>query len=263
MDVQSISDESPFVISTDKGTTRCESLVVATGGLSIPQMGATGFGYDIAAQFNHPVVSCQPALAPFTVDKSTREQLSDLSGVSTPIEVSCNNMTFREAMLFTHRGLSGPAMLQINSYWRPGMSLHVNLLPDHNLQALLDQWRTDSPKTQLRTCLSSLLPKRLVKHWLTDTPFDTSIGQLPRNRDSALCELFHNWTFVPAGDEGFKKAEVTRGGVDTNHVSSKTFESTLQPGLFFVGEVLDVTGWLGGFNFQWAWASGYCAGLAV
>ena len=262
-EVKAISPGPPFTVDTNMGTVRCDSLVVATGGLSIPQMGASGFGYDIATQFKHNVVPCHPALAPFTVDKTTRERFSGLSGISTPVEVSCNQASFREAMLFTHRGLSGPAMLQINSYWRPGQSITINLLPDTDIHHCLAEWRAESPKMQLRTCLSTLLPKRFVKAWLENTPFDTAVGQLPRQKDQELHDLFHHWVFTPAGDEGYKKAEVTRGGVDTTQISSKTFESQLQPGLFFVGEVLDVTGWLGGFNFQWAWASGYCAGLAV
>ncbi len=258
--VTHIEKSDHFTLSTELGEVQAHSLVIATGGLSIPQMGSTSFGYDVAKQFGHTLTPCAPALAPFTLTPTDRETYTTLSGISTPVAVSCNGQTFREALLFTHRGLSGPAMLQINSYWRPGQSIEIDLLPEHTLSTLIAEWKPEQPKAQIRTLLSHHLPKRLVRLWIENSEYDKAINQVTPSDIEALSALFHHWILKPAGDEGYAKAEVTRGGVNTNELSSKTLESNTTAGLYFVGEVVDVTGWLGGFNFQWAWASGYCAG---
>jgi predicted Rossmann fold flavoprotein len=259
--VKEVSKHNGFEVLTSMGTFTAESLVIATGGLSIPKMGATDFGYSVATQFGHSLVTPQPALAPFTLSKQDKERLDGLSGVSARVTVTCGKHRFTESMLFTHRGLSGPAMLQINSYWRHGNSLEINLLPEQNISEMIMDWKTSQPKASVKKLLLEHLPKRLVYTLLDEALLEKNMNQLSQPMMKELDAVLHHWNIIPAGDEGYAKAEVTRGGVNTNELSSKTMESTLVPGLYFIGEVVDVTGWLGGFNFQWAWASGYCAGL--
>ena len=254
-----------FSINTRLGTVRCAKLVVATGGLSIPSMGASGFGYELARQFGHTIKPTRAGLVPLTLSGKPLEQHQDLSGLSLSIEASCGSASFSNQMLFTHRGLSGPALLQISSYWEPGKPLQIDLLPGEDALALLQAARRDRPNVELRTALTSHLPKRLAQK-LVDTLFKTFDGKpLRQLRDAELAQIaaqLTSWPIAPNGTEGYRTAEVTLGGVDTDEVSSSTMESKLQPGLYFVGEVVDVTGWLGGYNFQWAWASAKAAAQA-
>ena len=251
-------------LSTSTGRVAAPSLVVATGGLSIPTMGATGFGYQVAGQFGLKVERRDASLVPFTLSGDLLALAQSLAGVAVPVSVSSGDARFREAMLFTHKGLSGPAMLQISNYWQPGESIEVDFLPDVAIADCLAQWRTEGRKGELKNALAQLLPKRFVQAWLEHHPSVRSLGSatlanLSKADTEALGQVLHRWTLVPAGTEGYRTAEVTRGGVSTDEVSSKTFEAKSVPGLYFIGEVLDVTGWLGGYNFQWAWASGHCA----
>lgn len=260
--------EARFQLTLDSGPVLCHSLVVATGGLSIPTMGATGFGYELAEQFGLGVTTREAALVPFTLKGRWLRLAQELAGVALPVRVSCQGQSFVEAMLFTHRGLSGPAILQISNYWRAGEPIEVDLLPEKSVRELLDEWRAGGAKAGLKTLLSRHLPSRLVAAWLQVHPelyplVDKPVSQYRTSELEALAHAFEQWRCVPSGTEGYRTAEVTRGGVDTKEVSSKTFEAVSVPGLYFVGEVLDVTGWLGGYNFQWAWASGYCAGQYV
>jgi predicted Rossmann fold flavoprotein len=261
--IASVSKDAHFCVETEQGSFESESLVVATGGLSIPKMGATAFGHNLGRQFGLSVVDCQPALVPFTFAPADLERYGDLSGVSTPVAVSCGRTTFREAMLFTHKGLSGPAMLQISSYWKPGDTLTVDLLPDLDLLATIAEWHAERPAAEFKTLLSTHLPARLVQRLLDLHLPNRLVRQLNERDRTTACELFHRWQVRPGGSEGYRKAEVTLGGIDTDELSSKTFEARRVPGLYFIGEVVDVTGWLGGYNFQWAWASGHCAGQYV
>lgn len=257
-----------FRVQTNLGVFSTRSLVVATGGLSIPSMGATDFGYRLAAQFGLRVTACQPSLVPLTLPKKWQGLAENISGVSLPVSVTCQQQSFSEDLLFTHTGLSGPAILQISNYWDYGAPIEIDFLPQQPIEALLAQWRTQGEKATLKNLLARVLPKRFITEWLMQLPGLAALAhctphecnQVQRRR---LQEALHAWTVVPAGTAGYQVAEVTRGGVDTAAVSSKTFEVKTVPGLYFVGEVLDVTGWLGGYNFQWAWASGYCAGQAV
>jgi len=237
-----------FLVKTDSEEFRADSVVIATGGLSVPKTGATSFGYDIARQFGLAVRSCRPALVPLLCD-----QLPELAGVSLPVVVHAGSAAFSEKMLFTHRGLSGPAILQASSYWEPGTELEIDLLPGIDLVSLLRERRAD-----VRPILHSLLPQRFAKQWFPETT-----GPLSDRQIHSLSEALHGWRVRPTGTEGYAKAEVTAGGVDTAELSSQTMEAKKVPGLFFIGEVVDVTGHLGGFNFQWAWASGYAAGQAA
>ncbi len=259
-----------FMLKTSLGNVSSESVVVATGGLSFPTMGATGIGYELAEQFGHQLVERRPALVPFTMPKAWLQQFSELSGVSADVIVSCKGQSFRENLLITHRGISGPAILQISSYWQQNDPVTVNWLPGRNIEAWLQTALKERPKAEFRTILSESLTKRLAQALCESETLNrlTGSGHKPMNQfnDNELEQLAYTletWVLKPSGTEGYKKAEVTLGGVATDHISSKTFESQHQKGLFFIGEVLDVTGHLGGFNFQWAWASGYCAGLYV
>jgi len=257
--VEQIARENGFTVRAGEREFQSESMVVATGGLSIPKMGATAFGYDLARQFGVKIVETRPALVPFTLSKEDCERLCDLAGVSAEVTASCAGESFREKMLITHRGLSGPAILQISSYWRPGAEITMDLAPERVLtDALRDATaRRDLPA--LRSALRAALPQRLADRWLDlHSPAGFSNRALDEFEQSA-----HQWQITPAGTEGYAKAEVTAGGVDTNELSAKTMECRKVPGLYFIGEVVDVTGHLGGFNFQWAWASGFCAGQAV
>jgi len=252
-----------ILVSTSQGTFVCRSLVVATGGLSIPTMGATGFGYDIAKQVGHEILPTRASLVPITVQPDRKAQLSELSGIACDIAASAGGMTFQEPMLFTHRGVSGPSILQITNFWQPGEELSINIAPDMSLDDLLGV-RQNTPKKSFESVLSNTLPKRLVElvkkefAWLNERSAQTSNQQI-----ESLHRYLTDFAISPNGTEGYRTAEVTLGGVNTSEVSSKTFESQKQKGLYFIGEVLDVTGWLGGYNFQWAWASGYCAGQYV
>jgi hypothetical protein len=261
--ITSVQKNNVFDVQTDKGLFQADSLVVASGGLSVPKTGATPFGLKLAEQFGLNIIPTVAGLAPFTFTGNEKEALKSLAGISLDVSVCCRNKAFREAMLFTHRGLSGPAMLQISSYWQPGDELDIDLLPDCNIKTFLTEKRQSRPQAQLSTVLSERLPKRLVQ-LLTETQFeDGRMQQLNEKQIEQIANQLHHWRLKPNGTEGYRTAEVTVGGVDTNELSSKTMQSKKVPGLYFIGEVVDVTGHLGGFNFQWAWSSGYTAGLAV
>lgn len=256
------SQDDGFLVSTPNITYHCDSLVVATGGLSFPRLGATDYGFNLAEQFDIPLTAIYPALVPFTMSAQWREKHEHLSGLSMPARVQCTDVIFEENILFTHKGFSGPAILQISSYWQAGQSIVIDLLPSHNLKETLNQ--ASSPKLMAKNTLPPHLPKRFINHLCSDYPqLDKTLAELSNQDIDTLHNAIHQYTFTPAGTEGYKKAEVTLGGVDTNSLSSKTMASLSHPNLFFIGEVVDVTGHLGGFNFQWAWASGYCAGQYV
>lgn len=252
-----------YAVQTTQGEVTGASLVVATGGLSIPRMGATGFGYALARQFGHTVLPTRAGLVPLTFSGTHLDRLADLAGVSLPVESRCAGQRFRGGLLFTHRGLSGPAILQISSYWQPGADLRLNLLPDHDAAAWLQDAQRQRPAAQLKTVLAEVLPRRVAERVC-----DIRFASLPlrQYRPAQLREIadaLADWPLTPSGSEGYRTAEVTLGGVDTRELSSASMESDRSPGLYFVGEVLDVTGHLGGYNFQWAWASGVAAGQAV
>ncbi|SFN85838.1 NAD(P)/FAD-dependent oxidoreductase [Nitrosospira briensis] len=253
-----------FMLETDRGTLSAETLVIATGGLSIPQIGASSFGYRIAEQFKLSVTPVRPALVPLIFGSEHPAGFSTLSGISIDAVVSCNGGRFRENLLITHRGLSGPAILQISSYWRPGILLHIDLLPDIDAASWLSDHRHGSAR--LPSLLAQHLPRRFAEAWTQAIVGERS--EVPMNRYShkdleQIATQLHDWKIIPDGTAGYKKAEVTLGGIDTRELSSKTMEAKKVPGLYFIGEVIDVTGHLGGFNFQWAWASGYAAGQFV
>ena len=254
---------SQHQLSTTAGTFTTRSLVIATGGLSFPKLGVTPFGCEIAQQFGVKLVPVRPGLVPLTWSPSDREQFAELSGIAFDCVVSLRPdvPSFREAVLFTHRGLSGPAILQISNYWRAGETVRLNLLPDHSAADLFAANRSGG--RDVKTSLRRVLPERFVQAWCARHAPAKPIAQLSRAELEALSQNLHAWEITPAGDEGYPKAEVTVGGVDTRELSSKTLECRKAPGLFFIGEVVDVTGWLGGYNFQWAWASGHAAGQAV
>ena len=239
-----------FTVETGGGAFTAPALVLATGGLSIPKMGATGFSYEIAKKFGLKVIAPRAALVPLKAKPEELEFYKNLSGVSLPAIALCGTASFQESILFTHRGLSGPAILQISSYWREGQSISLDLAPGIDTLKFLKERKHARPKAELKTILAELLPQRLAQA--------ISPADLP-----SLAAKLKNWTMTPDGSEGFAKAEVTAGGIDTNGLSSKTMEAKAVPGLFAIGEAVDVTGWLGGYNFQWAWASGWCAGQAV
>jgi len=249
-----------FEIQTACETYQTENLVIATGGLSMPALGASPFGYKIAEQFSIPVIAPRASLVPFTWKESDKS-FASLSGIALPVTVSNERISFSNQMLFTHRGLSGPAILQISNYWQMGEAVEIDLLPAENILDILQELRQSSPKLQLKTALSRNLPKKLVELWFEQNLLkDQVIAQLSKTELQHLDQFIHHWQFIPNGTEGYRTAEVTMGGVDTDHISSKTMEVKTISGLYFIGEVLDVTGWLGGYNFQWAWSSAYaCA----
>lgn len=252
-----------FALATTQGAVGARSVVVATGGLSIPAMGASGFGYELARRFGHRVLTTRAALVPLTLSGKHLDHYRDLSGVALPVESACNNRRFRAGMLITHRGLSGPAILQISLYWQPGDDLRVNLLPNIDAFDCLTAQQHERPAAELKTVLADLLPKRLAQR-LCELWFDSRpMGQYRSAELRAIAGQLHSWPIVASGTEGYRTAEVTLGGVDTDELSSTTMESRKIPGLYFIGEVVDVTGHLGGFNFQWAWASGHAAGQVV
>lgn len=273
-EITQVSFEGSYQLQTSEGEIKAESVVVASGGLSVPTLGGSDFGYQLAEQFGHTLVPLRPALVPFTFTDGFKLLSEKLSGVSVrarihtevDTKVGANEQSFLENILFTHRGLSGPAVLQISSYWREGLSVTVDLLPETNCQVFLTEQKQQQPKSMLRTVLSQLLPKKLVLEletmWWPEQA-EKPLAELPELLLSGIADKIHGWKLKPSGTEGYRTAEVTLGGVDTNAVSSKTMESLKQPSLYFVGEVLDVTGHLGGFNFQWAWASGFAAGQVV
>jgi predicted Rossmann fold flavoprotein len=257
--IEEVLKTTEFVVRTGEMEFYAPVLVVATGGLSIPKMGATALGYDLARQFGLAIVEPRPALVPFVFDPADRGQYCDLAGVSADVAVFCGNQQFREKMLITHRGLSGPAILQISSYWKPGEAVAIDLAPGSDATAALREPKAARNVAAMKSALHDFLPSRLANRWLDLHPPSAWTN-------SGLAELeraVHGWTVIPAGTEGYAKAEVTAGGVDTDELSAKTMESRKVPGLFFIGEVVDVTGHLGGFNFQWAWASGACTGRAL
>jgi hypothetical protein len=257
--IQEVLKTTEFVVRAGEIEFRAPVLVIATGGLSVPKMGATDFGYALARQFRLAIREPQPALVPFTFDDKDRGRYCDLAGVSADVAVSCHGQRFRERMLITHRGLSGPAILQISSYWKPGQSVVIDLAPGSHVTAPLRESKTPRNIFAMRSALHNFLPQRFANRWM-----DLHTPATWTNSDLAKLEcLVHEWLVIPAGTEGYAKAEVTAGGVDTNELSAKTMESRKVSGLFFIGEVVDVTGHLGGFNFQWAWASGACAGRAL
>ncbi len=242
-----------FTVATDHGDFFAASVVLATGGLSIPKMGATGFAHEVARHFKLRVTDTRPALVPLTLP------VPEISGVALDVEARCGRARFREALLFTHRGLSGPEILQVSSYWKPGQEIVVDLLPDLDAASFLKERKRTRPKAELRTILAEIMPQRLAQSLAPE-------GIMANQRDRDLDALTHRlklWTFVPNGTEGYAKAEVTLGGIDTDGLSSKTMEAKKVPGLFAIGEAVDVTGWLGGYNFQWAWSSGWVAGEAA
>ena len=241
----------------------CASLVIATGGKSIPKMGATGFGYDIARQFGVAVTETRPALVPLTFEAGLLQRLSPLAGVALPCRVSSGKARFEEAMLFTHRGLSGPAILQISSYWREGEEIQVDMAPGQDLYALLRQARAERGRQSVHTVLGHTLPKRLAQLIAETEGASGNIADMSDARLRAIAQAANAWRVKPVGSEGYRTAEVTLGGVDTRDLDSRTMATKAAPGLYFVGEVVDVTGWLGGYNFQWAWASGWCAGQSA
>ena len=249
---------------------RCESLVVATGGLSIPTMGASGLGYELAQQFGHSLITTDASLVPFTFTDKTGELIRTLAGISIPVIASNDRISFKLPLLFTHRGLSGPAMLQLSNYWKTGETISINLLPNIDMTALLLAHKKSHPRQLIRTVLAdytdNALPKKLLAALQTTFWDDIKDKELANIKDERLIELgetLNGWQLKPSGTEGYRTAEVTRGGIKTDEVSSKTMQSNYQDGLYFIGEVLDVTGWLGGYNFQWAWASGFVCGEIV
>lgn len=249
-----------FVLSLTGGTVVCQSLVVACGGKSIPKMGATGFGYELAAQFGLAVVETRPALVPLTFDARTLERLAPLSGNAVDAEVACGKTRFSEAMLFTHRGLSGPSILQISSYWREGDEIRIAMLPGMDVAEQLRAARRVNGRQAVQTVLANHLPKRLAQAVAERTGIDGNLADLTDLQMKTVEAAVNDWRIKPAGSEGYRTAEVTLGGVDTNALDQKTMQAKSVPGLFFIGEVVDVTGWLGGYNFQWAWSSGWVAG---
>jgi predicted Rossmann fold flavoprotein len=249
-----------FSVVTNQGSFVSQAIVIATGGLSIPPLGATDFGYRIARQFGLQIEGTRPGLVPFTLERSLQTHWAKLSGVSIEARVSCGGTEFRENLLITHRGLSGPAILQISNYWRPGAIISIDLLPDHDLLQILTEEAEQGSRIELANLLARYRPRRFVEIWCTLYAESKPLNQYNRRQLAGIAQKIHQFEIRPSGTEGFRKAEVTAGGVTTSELSSQTMEARRVPGLFFIGEVVDVTGQLGGYNFQWAWASGYAAG---
>ena len=261
--IESVERSDCFVVRSNQGLIFAEKLVIASGGLSIPSMGASGFGYDIAKQFGHSIWATRAGLVPFTLSGKPLEQYAGLAGLSLPVKIKLPSIEFSNAMLFTHRGLSGPAILQASSYWQLGQPIEINLLPELNAGEHFITLQQQGHKAELKTVLSELLPKRLAQLLCTDFFNNKAINQYKHSELKDIAYALQHWTLTPSGTEGYRTAEVTLGGVDTDEISSSTFESKLCPNLYFIGEVLDVTGHLGGYNFQWAWACATAAGQAV
>ncbi len=260
----SLADPHRFQVNASAGNFRCRSLVVATGGLSLPKLGATGLGYELARQFGLSIADTAPALDGFTLGEHEINPRGELAGLSLDCTIQCNHLVFRENILFTHQGLSGPAALQASLHWNPGDPIQIDLLPDLDAFEWFLEKKREGSRATLVNLLANLLPSRFAAQF-SGLYFSSSLPlpQLSEKKLQQFCEKLHRWELFPTGTVGYSKAEVTRGGVDTNEISSKTFEAHRVLGLYFIGEVLDVTGWLGGYNFQWAWASGWAAGQAV
>lgn len=257
--------ETGFTLRTNTSEIACESLVVATGGLSMPKLGATPFGYKIAEQFGLEIVSTTAGLVPFTLHKEDKEAFAELSGIAIPAEITAQDGTvFKEALLFTHRGLSGPSVLQISSFWKAGEKVTINLVPEADIDELLERSLEKHPNQSLKNTLAKVLPKRLVEVLIDRKVLqDKPLKQFNAKQLKEITHTLENWQIMPNGTEGYRTAEVTLGGVSTKHISSKTMECSQVNGLYFIGEVMDVTGWLGGYNFQWCWSSGFAAGQRV
>jgi predicted Rossmann fold flavoprotein len=255
--------ENFFEMKVGDEIVQAASLVVATGGPSIPKMGATGFGYDIARQFKLKIIQPIPALVPLTFAENLLAKTKNLSGVAVTSEVSCGKIKFREAVLFTHRGISGPAILQISSYWQHGEKITINFVPQTDIFLWLQEERKNKPKQEIQNILPQILPRSFVNFAIEEVNHHGFLADISNKKFQEIANFINAWSVIPSGTEGFAKAEVTKGGIDVEEISSKSFESKKVPGLFFIGEVLDVTGWLGGYNFQWAWASGKAAGEYV
>lgn len=257
-------DESHYIVNTSQGRFSCESLVIATGGLSMPKLGATPFGYKVAEQFGIPIIATRAALVPFTLHEKDKEVIGALSGISMDANAACNNTSFNESILFTHRGLSGPAVLQISSFWESGQEVEFDLYPHADLFQELQEEQQRNPEIHLSKALSKHYSKRFVQAAI---PYfnlhNKALKQINKKQLQEVANAFSNWRLIPNGTEGYRTAEVTLGGVNTDYISSKNMQVKEQEGLFFIGEVLDVTGWLGGYNFQWAWSSGWVAGQVV
>lgn len=249
-----------FKLKTTRGDFHCESLIIASGGLSIPTMGASPFGYKIAEQFGIKIWPTRAGLVPLTLHTQEKEKLSLLSGIAVASFVNNTRQSFRENILFTHRGISGPAILQISSYWEPGEAILINLLPEVHLFEYLKKAQQQQAQKQLKTVMSELLPQRLIENFIAKEIAEKKLATLSHQEFADMAKQFNHWQLKPNGTEGYRTAEVTLGGVDCNAISSKTMQCNDVPGLYFIGEVLDVTGWLGGYNFQWAWSSGWAAG---
>ena len=250
-------EDNLYQVHTTYGVYRCKALIVATGGLSIPSMGSSAWGYKIAEQFGLKVHPVRAGLVPLTLHEEDKKRLNPLSGISFSSSVSCSHKSFHENCLFTHRGLSGPAILQISSYWQPGQSIIINCLPENDIREDISNM---NKRQSVKSYLTNHLPKRFIETHLPDSILQKPLNQLNENDISILNKHMHQWTIKPNGTEGYRTAEVTLGGVDCNGLSSKTMEALKHKGLYFIGEVVDVTGWLGGYNFQWAWSSGFVAG---
>jgi predicted Rossmann fold flavoprotein len=261
--ITDLSRADSFRVATDQGDFTADSVVLATGGLSIPKMGATGFAHDAAKKFDLKLTDTGPGLVPLTFHADELELMKSLSGVALPCIASCGRKSFHEAMLFTHRGLSGPAILQISSFWRPRLEITLNMLPDLDAGLYLMDAKRARPRVEPKTILSEILPGRLAAALTGKHLPARAMGEITDRSLSDLGNRINGWRLTPSGSEGYAKAEVTRGGIDTNGLSSRTMEAKNVPGLYAIGEAVDVTGWLGGYNFQWAWSSGFAAGEAV
>ncbi|MBD8685872.1 MULTISPECIES: NAD(P)/FAD-dependent oxidoreductase [unclassified Rhizobium] len=252
-----------FRVATSAGMIEADSLVIATGGKSIPKMGATGFAYRVAEQFGLPIIETRPGLVPLTLDPAALEKLAPLSGIAVPAELFHGKTSFKEALLFTHRGLSGPAILQISSFWREGDEISLKMEPELDVIGHLKAAKKTNGRQSAQTVLGDILPKRLAQHVTERAGVTGNLGDMSDKTLGALASAVQDWSIKPSGSEGYRTAEVTLGGVDTTHLDSKTMQAKAVPGLYFIGECVDVTGWLGGYNFQWAWASGHAAGESV
>ncbi|GGA46366.1 NAD(P)/FAD-dependent oxidoreductase [Pelagibacterium lentulum] len=252
-----------FALETDNGRVSCTSLVVASGGKSIPKMGATGFAYKVAEQFGVPITETRPALVPLTFETGLLETIKPLSGVSLDARIRHGKMHFDEAMLFTHRGLSGPAILQISSYWREGDAIGINMMPETDIAQWFAEQRAANGRTSVLNALATALPRRLAQKIVEETATTGNLADLSKKQIARLAVALQDWQVKPVGSEGYRTAEVTLGGIDTDALSAKDMSVKTVPGLYFIGEAVDVTGWLGGYNFQWAWASGWCAGQSA
>ena len=261
-DISRQQDET-FYLETGSGNYNCNSLVIASGGLSIPKMCATPLGYKVAEQFGHHIWPTSAGLVPFTLHDHDKQKLAELSGIAINCQVSNERNQFNENILFTHRGLSGPAILQMSSYWKPGEAININLLPDKDIEEILIQKQAANANVKLKTVLAEVLPKRLVSALFEKTSLDKPLQELSQSLIAKIALQLHHWKIKPNGTEGYRTAEVTIGGVDCDELSSKTMQSSKVNGLYFIGEIADLTGWLGGYNFQWAWSSGWCAGQVV